>query len=132
MNLNSPYALISGGSKGIGYAIAEALAKRNYNLLLIARHKESLDIAKNKLESTYAIHAEMLVFDITKKEAIDKIVQWCIEKDIRLKMICNVSGMGGANDYLSLPLDDLRYMIHVNLESQIALCLGLIPLLEKN
>jgi hypothetical protein len=34
----APYALVAGGSKGIGYAIAEALAKRNYNLILIARH----------------------------------------------------------------------------------------------
>lgn len=34
---DSTYALIAGGSKGIGYAIAEALAKRGYNLLLIAR-----------------------------------------------------------------------------------------------
>jgi short-subunit dehydrogenase len=32
-----PYALIAGGSKGIGYAIAEALAKRKYNLILVAR-----------------------------------------------------------------------------------------------
>jgi hypothetical protein len=32
-----PYALVAGGSKGIGYAIALALAKRNYNLILIAR-----------------------------------------------------------------------------------------------
>ena len=30
-----PYALLAGGSKGIGYAIAEALAKRNFNLILI-------------------------------------------------------------------------------------------------
>ena len=53
MDSNSPYALVSGGSKGIGYAIAEALAKRNYNLVLVARHKESLEIAKNKLETRY-------------------------------------------------------------------------------
>ena len=31
------YALIAGGSKGIGYAIAVALARRHYNLILIAR-----------------------------------------------------------------------------------------------
>src|SRR5215213_7445623 len=37
-----PYALIAGGSKGIGYAIAEAFAKRHYNLVLVARHADSL------------------------------------------------------------------------------------------
>ena len=132
MNANSPYALISGGSKGIGYAIAEALAKRNYNLVLVARHKESLEIAKNKLETRYAIHVIILVFDMAEKESVDKIAEWCLEKDIQLKILCNVAGLGGAKDYLSLPLDDLRYMIHVNIESQMALCLELLPLLEKN
>ena len=39
-----PYALVAGGSKGIGYAIAEALAKRKYNLVLIARHLDSLEL----------------------------------------------------------------------------------------
>ena len=132
MNSNSPYALISGGSKGIGYAIAEALAKRNYNLVLVARHKESLEIAKNKLETSYPIHVDILVFDMAEEDSVDKIARWCLEKEIQLKMLCNVAGLGGAKDYLSLPLDDLRYMIHINIESQMALCLQLLPLLEKN
>lgn len=46
-----PYALVAGGSKGIGYAIAEALARCGYNLILIARHLDSLATAKRKLES---------------------------------------------------------------------------------
>src|SRR4030095_4026848 len=132
MNSHSPYALISGGSKGIGYAIAEALAKRNYNLVLVARHKKDLDIAKNKLETSYLVHVIILTFDVAEKESVDKIAEWCFEKDIQLKMLCNVAGSGGARDYLSLPLDDLRNMINVNIESQMALCLKLLPLLEKN
>src|SRR6185436_1297306 len=61
---NYPYALIAGGSKGIGYALAEALAKRNFNLILIARHLDSLVVAKNKLEFTYGIHVECLALDL--------------------------------------------------------------------
>ena len=52
---SGPYALVAGGSKGIGYAIAEALAKRGFNLILIARHEDSLLSAKAKLESNYHI-----------------------------------------------------------------------------
>ena len=47
-------------------------------------------------------------------------------------MLCNVAGFGGANDYLSLPLDTLRYMVNLNVESCMALSLTLLPLLEKN
>jgi uncharacterized protein len=129
---DSLYALVAGGSKGIGYAIAEALAKRGYNLILIARHLDGLLAAKSKLESAYHIHVEILVNDLSREEAATEIAQWCTERDIRLKMLCNVAGYGGVNDYLSLPLDTLRYMVRLNVESCMALSLTLLPLLEKN
>jgi uncharacterized protein len=47
-------------------------------------------------------------------------------------MLCNVAGFGGVRDYLSLPLDSLRYMINLNIGSAMALTLTLLPLLEKN
>ncbi len=127
-----PYALIAGGSKGIGYAIAEALAKRGYNLILIARHIDSLQAAKTRLESLYHIHAEVLAYDLSRHESAAEIANWCAEKKIPLKMLCNVAGYGGAKDYLSLPLDTLRYMIDLNIGSAMSLSLTLLPLLEKN
>jgi len=126
------YALVAGGSKGIGYAIAEALAKRKYNLILIARHQDSLTAAKNKLESQYQVHVETLMLDLAKETTADSIANWCIKRNIRLKVLCNVAGYGGARDYLSLPLDTLRYMVRLNVESCMALSLTLLPLLEKN
>ncbi len=129
---NYAYALIAGGSKGIGYALAEALAKRKFNLILIARHKDSLVAAKNKLESTYGIHVEYLALDLSKEYVADSISRWCTERAIPLKMLCNVAGFGGAKDYLSLPADSVRYMIRLNVESPTVLTLALLPLLEKN
>jgi len=129
---SAPYALVAGGSKGIGYAIAEALAKRKYNLILIARHADSLIAAKNKLESAYQVHVEILVHDLALEESAVEIAQWCIERDIPLKLLFNVAGFGGTQDYLSLPLDTLRYMVRLNVESAITLTYALLPLLEKN
>lgn len=131
-SLNGPYALVAGGSKGIGYAIAEALARRGYNLILIARHADSLSSAKNKLESTYQVHVEVLVHDLAKEESAEAIAKWCNDRNIRLKMLCNVAGLGGTEDYLTFPLDSLRYMIRLNIESVMALTLTMLPLLEKN
>lgn len=127
-----PYALIAGGSKGIGYAIAEALAKRKYNLILIARHTDSLLAAKNKLESAYSIHVEILVYDLSREESANEIAEWCIAKNINLKVLCNVAGYGDPRDYLLTSLDTLRYMVRLNVESVMSLSLTLLPLLEKN
>jgi len=127
-----PYALIAGGSKGIGYALAEAWAKRNYNLILIARHWDSLETAKHKLESAYGIHVELLSYDLSREESAKEIAIWCTERNIPLKALCNVAGAGGARDYLSTTLDSLRYMVRLNIESCMALTFTLLPLLEKN
>ncbi|MDP4129961.1 MAG: SDR family NAD(P)-dependent oxidoreductase [Bacteroidota bacterium] len=127
-----PYALVAGGSKGIGYGIAEALAKRGYNLILIARHLDTLQAAKRKLESVYSVHVEILTIDLSFERSANEIAQWCKDRNIHLKILCNVAGLGGANDYLSFPLDSLRYMVRLNIESCMALSLTLMPLLEKN
>ena len=127
-----PYALIAGGSKGIGFAIAEALARRNYNLVLIARNPDTLLLAKTRLESAYPVQVFTLSYDLSREETATAIAQWCTEKNIRLKMLCNVAGLGGAEDYLNLSLDSLRYMVRLNVESCMAMSLTLLPLLEAN
>jgi short-subunit dehydrogenase len=127
-----PYALVAGGSKGIGYGIAEALAKRGYNLILIARHLDTLQKAKRILESSYPVHVEILTYDLSFQESAGEIADWCIKRNIPLKVLCNVAGFGGSRDYLSLSLDSLRYMVRLNVESCMALSLTLLPLLEKN
>jgi uncharacterized protein len=126
------YALVAGGSKGIGYGIALALAKRGYNLILIARHWDTLQNAKTTLEAKYHIHVDILAMDLSFDSCAPAIAKWCTERRIRLKILCNVAGLGGANDYLSFPLDSLRYMVRLNIESCMALSLTLLPLLEKN
>jgi short-subunit dehydrogenase len=127
-----PWALVAGGSKGIGYGISEALAKRGYNLILIARHLDTLQEAKFKLQNEFHVEVVILVADLSMDSSAGYISKWCIDRNIRLKVLCNVAGLGGANDYLSLSLDSLRYMVRLNVESCMALSLTLLPLLEKN
>jgi uncharacterized protein len=129
---DSAYALVAGGSKGIGYAIAEALAKRHYNLVLIARHADSLIAAKQRLETSYSIHVETIIKDLSYDSSATEIAEWCNERNIKLKVLCNVAGFGGARDYLTLPVDSVRYMVRLNVEFPMALTQTLLPLLEKN
>jgi short-subunit dehydrogenase len=128
----NPFALIAGGSKGIGFAIAEALAKRKFNLVLIARHKDSLVAAKNKLESAYKVQVEILQYDLSLAESATEIATWVTVNNIPVKMLCNVAGFGGSEDFLQLPLDSLRSMVDLNISSCMALSLTLLPVLEKN
>jgi short-subunit dehydrogenase len=132
VNETSGYALVTGGSKGIGYAIAAALARRNYNVILVARDSNALAAAKSKLEASYPIHVEILSYDLSLDESAGLIAKWCTDSDIKIKILCNAGGLGGEKDYLSLPLDSLRHMVNLNLESTMAVSLMLLPLLETS
>lgn len=129
---SNPFALVAGGSKGIGFGIAEALALRQYNLILIARHHTPLYNAKERLEKKYNIQVEILSYDLSKETSAGEISQWCIKNNIPLKMLCNVAGIGGTNDYLKAPLDTMLYMVDLNVKSAMSLSFHLLPLLEKN
>jgi short-subunit dehydrogenase len=126
------YALVSGGSKGIGFAIAKALARRKFNLVLVARNNEDLIKAKSDLENTYAIRVAILALDISLPSSARFVADWCNEHTIPLKMLCNVAGIGGSSDYLSASLTETRYMLRLNTEPAIALTYELLPLLQKN
>lgn len=126
------YALVSGGSKGIGFAIAAALAKRKFNLILVARNAKDLHEAKAKLETDYTIFVEVLSFDLGDRDAAIKIGEWCNERNLPLSFLCNVTGIGGSADFLSNSLDEAIYMFRLNMEPAISLTHQLLPLLKKN
>ncbi|MDP4129962.1 MAG: SDR family NAD(P)-dependent oxidoreductase [Bacteroidota bacterium] len=126
------WALITGGSKGLGYSIAEALGGRGYDILLLARNKEDLVSAKHRLESNWSIQVETFSIDLSLPGSAEEIGSWCRTQAFEIKILCNVAGLGGAKDFLSLPLSDLIRMVSVNFESPMSLTLSLIPILQKN
>jgi short-subunit dehydrogenase len=126
------WALIAGGSKGLGFSIAKAIAKRKYNLLLIARHQNELVSAKDHLTSHYNIQVEILACDLSLPESAGAIYDFCVNRNLYINILCNAAGLGGSKDFQDLPLDKLRTMIRINVESAIALSFVFIPLLTQS
>jgi len=63
-----PYALVAGGSYGLGGAYAEALAKRGLNLILLARQQERLEAAAARLREQYSIDVKTFAVDLADYE----------------------------------------------------------------
>jgi short-subunit dehydrogenase len=126
------WAVIAGGSRGIGIHIARALARRNYNLLLVARNAGELDESKNSLEKEFHIQVETISCDLSLPESANLISGFCDSGELDVRVLCNAAGLGGSTDFPDLAMNDLRTMIRMNIESSMALCLLFIPLLKKN
>jgi len=64
-----PYALVAGGSDGLGAAYAEGLAQRGLNLVLIARQAERLDATAARLRDAYGVDVKTIAADLADFEA---------------------------------------------------------------
>ncbi len=70
------YALITGASKGIGRAMAEELAARKVNLLLVARSEALLQEVATDLSGRYAVKTAFLAIDLSANEAAGDVFNW--------------------------------------------------------
>ena len=67
-----PYALVAGGSDGLGYAFAEAAARRGLNLVLIARQEDRLHAAAERLKDAYGVDVIAIAADMADFEQVEK------------------------------------------------------------
>ena len=126
------YALITGASKGIGKAIAEELAARQINLLLIARTESLLSRLAAELTEKYTISADYLAIDLSAADASFQIVNWIKGKGYAVNMLVNNAGYGLSGSFEQYSAQEHRDMMQVNMNVPVELSSLLIPELRKH
>ncbi len=126
-----PIALITGASKGIGKAIAEELAGRKIDLLLIARTEELLKTIAEDLHTKYAIQADHLAVDLSKDDAVEQIMHWCENKKKDISILVNNAGYGLSGSFEKYSITEQRDMMLVNMQVPVQLTHALLPSLRK-
>jgi short-subunit dehydrogenase len=86
-------ALITGGSSGIGYAIAKELAKRGYNLILASNQESRLTEVCEKLAIQYQIKTHPIFIDLAETDAAQKLYDWCQKAQIEVDILVNNAGI---------------------------------------
>jgi uncharacterized protein len=104
-------ALITGGSLGLGKALAHALAKRGVPLILVARSEENLKKAAAELPPSTQIFPADLSLASDRKELIALI------QKKQPDLIINNAGFGLYGPALAHPVSDLREMVEVNVQA---------------
>jgi len=94
LGLRGRTALVTGGSKGIGYAVAEEFAREGVNLHLAARTEHELAAAAKKLEDAYGVDVTIHPVDLSDRNKRDALARECAHVDI---LVNNAGAVPGGS-----------------------------------
>ena len=106
-------ALITGASAGIGTIYADRLAKRGYDLILVARNAQRLDAVASKLQAETGREVTALAADLNDKAGLAK-VEAVLRNDPSITMLVNNAGVGSVASILQADIDKMEAMIDLN------------------
>jgi gluconate 5-dehydrogenase len=116
-DLTGRIALVTGSSKGIGFAIAQALAQAGAIIVLNGRDSDSLARAQKTLAEDRHVTAHIAVFDVTDPEAVTAGIA-AVERDIgAIEILFNNAGMQHRSPLQDFPLEAWHRITAVNLDS---------------
>ena len=126
-------AVITGGTKGIGRAIANKLAKEGYNLMICSRNQEDLSSAKNALLSINpAINVATSVVDVSDKTAVKAFGDLCLSTYSQIDVLINNAGVFIPGAIYEEEDGALESMIETNLYSAYHLTRKILPQMMKD
>jgi NAD(P)-dependent dehydrogenase (short-subunit alcohol dehydrogenase family) len=123
-------ALITGGSSGIGLAIARALGEDGYRLTISARRPDKLEAAANELRKQ-GVDVEAVPANMANEEEIRGIVAAHKDRLGRLDVLVNNAGIGIGGAVADAETKKLDLQLDVNLRAVYLLARESIPLLKE-
>lgn len=126
------FALITGASSGIGEAFTRKLASQGYNLIIVARRKERLQLLAAELQEKYSIQVEVLPADLTKEEDLE-IIEKRIMISNDISMLINNAGFNTRGDFVEVNINKSINMINLHIVASIRLIKSILPqMIERN
>ncbi|MET0639537.1 MAG: SDR family NAD(P)-dependent oxidoreductase, partial [Hyphomicrobium sp.] len=106
-------ALVTGASSGIGAIYADRLAKRGYDLILVARNQERLKDVAARVASATGRSVPILPADLNDKASLVK-VETVLKENPAITVLVNNAGFGSASPLLQANVDKMVEMIDLN------------------
>ncbi len=107
-------ALVTGASSGIGAAFATALARRKYDLVLVARRQDRLEKLARSLEQSETVKVEALAADLTRDEDLARVEQRIVSAS-NLELLINNAGFGSRGKFFEAGFagQDQMHRLHI-------------------
>ena len=119
-------ALITGASTGIGAVYADRLARRGYDLILVARNREKLDALAKRITTQTHRSVEVLAADLNDKADLARVEEQ-LRSDASITMLVNNAGIADVTPVAATNVDRMEYMIELNVTALTRLTAAVMP-----
>lgn len=115
LDLNNKIALITGGTRGLGRAIAEKLAEQKVKIVVTGTNKERAEEAASEISSAYNVETLGLQQDVSSEESTKEVVKCIINKFKRIDILVNNAGITSDGIMMMMKKENWDKVININL-----------------
>jgi len=119
--LDNKMSMVTGGSKGIGFGIAKALAEAGSDIVLVARDETNLDRAREELAGT-GRDIRTCSFDMNNVEEIDEMFAGIIKDIGSIDILVNNAGATRRGPAETISSEDWNFVLNLNVTAVFTLC----------
>lgn len=119
-------AVVTGASAGIGRIYADRLAKRGYDLILVARRGDLLDTLAASLQGTHGVRVQTIAADLSHLQELDRVAN-AIAVDENVTMLVNNAGTSTLTSVGQTAVAAANAMTDINITALVRLTLAVLP-----
>jgi NAD(P)-dependent dehydrogenase (short-subunit alcohol dehydrogenase family) len=129
--LNGKTALIVGGNRGLGLAIAQGLAEAGANICIAARDEKMNRTADELISTQYKVACMNRVCDVTLEESVQRTVDQTMSKFGSIDILVNSAGVNIRGPIEEISLEDFNKVQQINVTGSWLTCRAVVPHMKK-
>lgn len=129
--LDGQVAIITGGSKGLGLAIAAGLASAGSHVVLVSRNGDEAEAAAKAIAEQYGVEARGMAADVTDSDAVQKVVDTTKDRWGRIDILVNSAGINIRGPIDELSEDDFEQVMNINVNGTWKACRAVVPHMKE-
>lgn len=130
-DLSGRVALVTGGSKGLGLAMAIGFAEAGADVVISSRHEEELKRAAEEIHKAGGRRVEYVVADMIERKDVARLAATALERLGRVDILVNNAGSNNPQSIDQIRDEDWDRVIELNLTSCMALTRDLVPQMKE-
>ncbi len=126
-DLSGRVALVTGGSKGLGKAMARALAQAGADVVICSRHENELQKALQEILEGKEVRGQYFVTDMTQRDQVEELAHSALDAMGRVDILVNNAGSNAPQGIDQIIDEDWDRILELNLSSCMTLTRALVP-----